>query len=127
AFDKVAKAIGLGYPGGPIIDRLASRGDPTRFRIRAPMARRDSLEFSFSGVKSLVARHVAEHGKPTTDGEIADLCAGFQRAVVESLVGKTVRAALRERIGSVVLAGGVAANRELRRTAAEACERAGLS
>jgi N6-L-threonylcarbamoyladenine synthase len=91
------------------------------------MARRDSLEFSFSGIKSLVARHVAEHGKPTTEAEIADICAGFQRVVVESLVGKTVRAALRERIGSVVLAGGVAANRELRRTAAEACARAGLS
>jgi len=127
AFDKVAKLIGLGYPGGPIVDRLAARGNAERFPIPVPMARRDSLEFSFSGIKSFVARHVAEHGKPTTDTEVADICAGFQRAVVDSLVAKTVRAALSQRIGSVVLSGGVAANRELRRAAAEACARAGLS
>jgi len=90
------------------------------------MARRDSLEFSFSGVKSFVARHVAEHGKPTTDAEIADLCAGFQRVVVGSLVTKTIRAAQAEGVHGVVLAGGVAANRELRRTASEACAKAGL-
>jgi N6-L-threonylcarbamoyladenine synthase len=91
------------------------------------MARRDSLEFSFSGVKSFVARHVAEHGKPATDADIADLCAGFQRTVVGSLVTKTVRAARSEGVTSVVLAGGVAANRELRKTAAEACAAAGLA
>jgi N6-L-threonylcarbamoyladenine synthase len=127
AFDKVAKAIGLGYPGGPIVDRLAAQGDASRFRIPAPMARRDSLEFSFSGVKSFVARHVAAHGKPKTEAETADICAGFQRVVVRSLVTKTVRAALAESVSSVVLAGGVAANRELRRTAADACARAGLA
>jgi N6-L-threonylcarbamoyladenine synthase len=127
AFDKVAKAIGLGYPGGPIVDRLAATGDATRFPIPPPMARADSLEFSFSGVKSFVARHVAEHGAPKTETEVADLCAGFQRTVVGSLVKKTIRAAQRERVSSVVLAGGVAANRELRRTAADACARAGLS
>jgi len=91
------------------------------------MARRDSLEFSFSGVKSFVARHVAEHGKPTSDEGLADLCAGFQRTVVDSLVSKTVRAAEGERVSHVVLAGGVAANRELRRTAAEACAKVGLA
>jgi N6-L-threonylcarbamoyladenine synthase len=127
AFDKVAKAIGLGYPGGPIVDRLAATGDASRFPIPPPMARADSLEFSFSGVKSFVARHVAEHGAPKTEKEVADLCAGFQRTVVGSLVKKTVRAAQAENIRSVVLAGGVAANRELRKTAAEACARAGLS
>jgi N6-L-threonylcarbamoyladenine synthase len=127
AFDKVAKAVGLGYPGGPIVDRLAAGGDPDRFPIPLPMARADSLEFSFSGVKSFVARHIAEHGKPKTDADTADLCAGFQRAVVSSLVTKTLRAARLERVGSVVLAGGVAANRELRHTAALACERAGVT
>jgi len=127
AFDKVAKAIGLGYPGGPLVDRLATRGDATRFPIPVPMARRDSLEFSFSGIKSFVARHVAEHGRPKTEAELADVCAGFQRVVVESLVGKTIRAALSERVTSVVLSGGVAANGELRRVAGEACARAGLS
>jgi N6-L-threonylcarbamoyladenine synthase len=127
AFDKVAKAIGLGYPGGPLVDRWAAQGDATRFPIPPPMARRDSLEFSFSGVKSFVARHVAEHGKPTTDAAIADLCAGFQRTVVDSLVSKTVRAARAEQVRSVVLAGGVAANRELRQRAAEACTAVGLT
>ena len=76
------------------------------------MARRDSLEFSFSGVKSYVARHVAERGKPATEAEQADLCAGFQRVVVESLVTKSVRAALSENVKTVVLSGGVAANRD---------------
>jgi N6-L-threonylcarbamoyladenine synthase len=127
AFDKVAKVIGLGYPGGPIVDRLAAQGDASRFPVPPPMARRDSLEFSFSGVKSFVARHVAEHGPPVSDSDKADVCAGFQRVVVESLVKKTVRAAKREHVDWVALAGGVAANRELRRTALDACTKAGLS
>ena len=127
AFDKVAKIVGLGYPGGPLVDGLAAKGRADRFPIPAPMARRDSLEFSFSGVKSFVARHVAEHGKPTSEEALADLCAGFQRTVVDSLVSKTIRAARAEGVRSVVLAGGVAANRELRRTAAEACAKVGLS
>jgi N6-L-threonylcarbamoyladenine synthase len=127
AFDKVAKVIGLGYPGGPLVDRLAAKGNAERFPVPPPMARHDSLEFSFSGVKSFVARHVAEHGKPATEADIADLCAGFQRTVVDSLVKKTIRAARAERVTSVVLAGGVAANRELRRRAAEACAAAGLA
>ena len=127
AFDKVAKVIGLGYPGGPLVDRLAAQGDASRFPVPPPMARRDSLEFSFSGVKSFVARHVAEHGRPKTEAETADVCAGFQRVVVESLVKKTIRAAKSENVKWVALAGGVAANRELRRTALEVCTREGLS
>jgi N6-L-threonylcarbamoyladenine synthase len=127
AFDKVAKVIGLGYPGGPLVDRLAAQGNADHFPIPPPMARRDSLEFSFSGVKSFVARHVAEHGKPGTDTALADLCAGFQRTVVDSMVKKTVRAARAEGVASVVLSGGVAANRELRQRAAEACAAEGLT
>jgi N6-L-threonylcarbamoyladenine synthase len=127
AFDKVAKVIGLGYPGGPLVDRLAAQGNAERFPIPPPMARRDSLEFSFSGVKSFVARHVAAHGKPANDAAVADLCAGFQRTVVNSLVTKTIRAAHAEGLPRVVLAGGVAANRELRQRAAEACAEAGFS
>lgn len=127
AFDKVAKVIGLGYPGGPIVDRLAATGDASRFPVPPPMARSDSLEFSFSGVKSFVARHVAEHGPPRTQAEQADVCAGFQRVVVQSLVKKTIRSAKIENVRWVALAGGVAANRELRRTALEACTKEGLS
>lgn len=126
AFDKVAKLLGLGYPGGPIVDKLAAKGDASRFPVALPMARRDSLEFSFSGLKTAIARSVAEQGRPTDEAAIADVCAGFQKAVVGSLVSKTVRAAARERVKTVVLAGGVAANRGLRATAAEACAKAGL-
>ncbi len=92
AFDKVAKLLGLGYPGGPMVDKLAAQGDASRAReaLPRPMARRDSLEFSFSGIKTAVARHVAVHGVPTGQA-LADLCAAFQETVVETLVTKTIR------------------------------------
>ena len=126
AFDKVAKLLGLGYPGGPVVDRLAASGDPARApQLARPMARPDSLEFSFSGIKSSIARHVAAHGVPR-DQAANDLCAGFQSAVVQTLVDKTMRAARRERIRRVVLAGGVAANRGLRAAMAEACKARGV-
>jgi len=114
AFDKVAKLLGLGYPGGPIIDRLAKNGDPSRVAIAPPMPERDSLEFSFSGVKTSVARWVEKNGAPRDESSLADLCASFQRRVVDVLVKKTIVAARRERVSTIVLGGGVAANRELR-------------
>lgn len=126
AFDKVAKMLGLAYPGGPIVDRLAAQGNADNFPVPVPMARRSSPDFSFSGVKTFVARALAERGMPTTDAERADICAGFQRAVTRSLVSKTIRAAQSEGVSTVVLAGGVAANRELRRRAQLACEKANL-
>jgi len=127
AFDKVAKLLGLGYPGGPRVDKLAAEGVAARAReaLPRPMARRDSLEFSFSGIKTAVARHVATHGVPEGQA-LADLCAAFQEVVVETLVTKTVRAAQQEGLSRVVLAGGVAANRGLRaRMAAECAKRGG--
>jgi N6-L-threonylcarbamoyladenine synthase len=127
AFDKVAKLLGLGYPGGPVVDRLAATGDASRApALVRPMARSDSLEFSFSGIKSSVARHVAAHGVPRGDAA-ADLCAAFQNTVVETLVHKTMRAARQEGVARVVLAGGVAANRGLRAAMAAACDRRGLA
>jgi N6-L-threonylcarbamoyladenine synthase len=90
------------------------------------MARRDSLEFSFSGIKSAVARHVASLGRPLVGADLSDLCAAFQGAVVSALVTKTIRAAHKQGVERVVLSGGVAANRGLRATMAEACRRAGL-
>jgi N6-L-threonylcarbamoyladenine synthase len=126
AFDKVAKLLGLGYPGGPIVDELAAEGNAARFAVPRPMARSDSLELSFSGLKSSIARHVALHGRPVGRAAVADVCAAFQRAVVDSLTTKAVRAALREKLPGLVLAGGVAANRGLRAAAAAACARAGL-
>lgn len=129
AFDKVAKLLGLGYPGGPVIDRLAAQGDARRAGVELPrsMADRRSFEMSFSGLKSAVARHVGSLAKPLEGEALADLCAAFQTTVVEVLTQKTVRAAERESVSRVVIAGGVAANRGLRARLAEVCEKRGLA
>lgn len=121
AFDKVAKLLGLGYPGGPIVDRLAASGNPAAVDVPRPMPGAQSLEMSFSGIKTFVASHVARVGPPKQDGALADLCASFQSAVVDTLVRKTVAAARRERIGTIVVGGGVAANRGLRAALQRAC------
>ncbi|HEX4448803.1 MAG TPA: tRNA (adenosine(37)-N6)-threonylcarbamoyltransferase complex transferase subunit TsaD [Polyangiaceae bacterium] len=118
AFDKVAKLLGLGYPGGPAIDRLAPTGDPTRVILSAPMTARGSLQMSFSGIKTQVAQLVAREG-PITGSRVADVCAAFQTAVTSSLATKVMDAAVREAVADVVLGGGVAANRELRRRTTE--------
>ena len=124
AFDKVAKLLGLGYPGGPVIDRMAKGGDPDAIDLIWPMRRRGSLEFSFSGLKSDVMRWVTRHGIPATEAELRNLCAAFQRRVVDTLLHKALEAAELEGVKHVVLGGGVAANRELReRGAAQANER----
>jgi N6-L-threonylcarbamoyladenine synthase len=119
AFDKVAKLLGLGYPGGPIVDRLAAAGDASRIALSTPMARHASLDMSFSGIKTQVARLVARDGVPGTERGIADLCASFQATVTASLASRVVDAAAREGVSDVVLGGGVAANRELRRRVAD--------
>ncbi len=123
AFDKVSKLLGLGYPGGPVIDRLAAHGDPDAIAVPRPMRSVLSLEMSFSGIKTFVAQHVAAHGLPQGDQAVADLCASFQAAVVHTLVRKTIAAARREQAERVVLGGGVAANAGLRAAFAEACGR----
>ena len=127
AFDKVAKVLGLPYPGGPEIDRRAASGDATRAAgiVPMPMLRKDSLEFSFSGVKSAVARHVEREGAPTGQA-LADLAAAFQTTMVETLVKKTLRAAAQEGLERIVLAGGVAANRGLRTRMQEAAAKRGF-
>lgn len=114
AFDKVAKVLGLGYPGGPIVDKLAAEGDPESIQLARPMPQKDSLEFSFSGLKTNVMRWVTEHGRPGDDQTLRNLCASFQRRVVDALLDKALIAAEQEGIGRIVLAGGVAANKELR-------------
>ncbi|MGE0789382.1 MAG: tRNA (adenosine(37)-N6)-threonylcarbamoyltransferase complex transferase subunit TsaD [Sandaracinaceae bacterium] len=121
AFDKVAKLLGLGYPGGPVIDRLAATGDPKGVELPAPMASSRTLDFSFSGLKTAVARHVAAHGVPTSEAAMADLCASFQRRAVQVLVKKSVLACERAGVPRLVLGGGVAANRGLREAARTAC------
>ena len=123
AFDKVAKALGLGYPGGPIVDKLAARGTPNAVPLSRPMAR--TLEMSFSGIKTQVAALVRKEG-PMSDARVADVCASFQAVATSVLADKLLAAAKRERVRDVVLGGGVAANSELRRRVSEGAARAGL-
>jgi N6-L-threonylcarbamoyladenine synthase len=126
AFDKVAKLLGLGYPGGPVVDRLAREGEAGRVPLAMPMRRQSSLEFSFSGLKTNVARWLESNGPVGDDQRLRDLCASFQHNVVESLLTRTFRAARREGLRTLVLAGGVAANRGLRERAAAYGERWGV-
>jgi len=121
AFDKVAKLLGLGYPGGPVVDRLAHEGDPNVIALTRPMPRSDLLEFSFSGIKTQVMRWVNDNGLPGNDATLRNLCAAFQHRVVESLVQKTMIAASRECLSTVVVGGGVAANRGLRERLQREC------
>lgn len=121
AFDKVARYLGLGYPGGPAIDRLAQSGDPTA--IAFPRAMLDEgLDFSFSGLKTSVVNHVRRH--PDVDG--ADVAASFQQAVVDVLVTKARRAARQVGAAGLCLGGGVAANSRLREQFLDGCEADGL-
>lgn len=126
AFDKAAKLLGLGYPGGPAVDRLATRGKAERARFfEGKAAHRLGLEFSFSGLKSALARHVEQTGVPTGEA-LEDLCASFQDAVTDVLVDKSLRAAEQEGLERVVLGGGVAANRALRAKLTSKAERRGI-
>jgi N6-L-threonylcarbamoyladenine synthase len=122
AFDKIARFLGLGYPGGPAIDRAAERGDPAAVRFpRASLEGSD--DFSFSGLKTAVVRHVRAHPELSSE----DVAASFQEAVVAVLVEKTFAAASRLGAPSVCLAGGVAANSLLRRRTTEAAAEAGIN
>ena len=113
AYDKVAKMMGLGYPGGRIIDHLAKDGD--RKAIRFPRARlKNSCDFSFSGIKTAVWHYLKSRGQKQWEGQKADIAASFQEAVVDMLVNPTIRAALAYGMRRIVLAGGVAANSRLR-------------
>ncbi|MBV7294723.1 tRNA (adenosine(37)-N6)-threonylcarbamoyltransferase complex transferase subunit TsaD [Corynebacterium sp. TAE3-ERU12] len=129
AYDKVARLLGLGYPGGPVIDKLAKKGDPAAIALpRGMMRQQDSRhDFSFSGLKTAVARVVEAAEREGRTIDIADLCASFQEAVCDVLTFKAVRAATDVGATVVLLGGGVAANSRLRELAAERCAKAGLS
>ncbi|MDO8390219.1 MAG: tRNA (adenosine(37)-N6)-threonylcarbamoyltransferase complex transferase subunit TsaD [Actinomycetota bacterium] len=121
AFDKVARFLGLGYPGGPAIDREAEDGDPEAIRFPRAMLH-DGLDFSFSGLKTSVMNHVRKH----PDVSAADVAASFQAAVVDVLVQKAQRAALQVGACGLVLGGGVAANSLLREQFLSACTQSGI-
>lgn len=122
AYDKVAAILGLGYPGGPILDQLAQKGDPRAVRFPRTFLERDSLDFSFSGLKTAVLYHVrgvpgkttARPADPPTGQDLADLAAGFQAACVDVLIEKLRRAVVRNKAHSVIVGGGVSANSGLR-------------
>jgi N6-L-threonylcarbamoyladenine synthase len=122
AFDKVARYLGLGYPGGPAIDRVALDGDPTAIAFPRPMLDR-GYDVSFSGLKTAVVNHVRRHPDVATP----DVAASFQAAVVEVLVTKARRAAQEIGANGICLAGGVAANSLLRERVLDACEEDGLA
>jgi len=124
AFDKVAKLMALGYPGGGVIGRLAETGAPAAIAFPRALLEPGSFDFSFSGLKSAVARYVAEHPDALTDGA-ADVAAGFQEAVVDVLVAKLLAAAEHTRCSHMALVGGVAANARLRTCVADAATRSG--
>ena len=121
-FDKTGKLLGLPYPAGPVIDRLSSEGNPAAFDFPRPLLHDASDDFSFSGLKTSVRYFVRDHPEMLTDGrQIRDLCASTQRAIVDVLVGKTLKAARRLGVRCITASGGVTCNRELRRRLAEAC------
>ena len=130
AFDKVAKLLGLPYPGGPEVEREAAAGDPERFALPRPMLGREKPDFSLSGLKTAL-RLEAERTAPLTGTDVADLCASFQAAIVDVVVDRT-RAGLkrfREEVGhptALVVAGGVAANGAIRRALSRLAAEAGL-
>jgi N6-L-threonylcarbamoyladenine synthase len=110
AFDKVGKLLGLGYPAGAALDKLARQGNPKALALPRPMLDSDSLEFSFAGLKTAVVYYLRDH----PDAARADVAASFQEAVVDVLVEKTLRAARQRNIKRVIVVGGVAANSRLR-------------
>jgi len=131
AFDKVAKLLGLGYPGGPVIDRLAQGADDRAVEFTVARIKDGKADFSFSGIKTAVLHHVRKNGiAPVSDparvpDEVKNLVASFQRAVVTALVRRLRRAAEERCPASLILTGGVAANSLLRREAARAAEELG--
>jgi N6-L-threonylcarbamoyladenine synthase len=126
-FDKSAKLMGLAYPGGPVIDRLAAEGDAGRFQFPRPLLDDDSDDFSFSGLKTALRYFLRDHPGLIEDGQaLRDLCAGVQAAIVDVLVAKTVRAARRRGIDCVSASGGVTCNRAFRRELSAACAAAGM-
>ena len=131
AYDKVARLLGLAYPGGPAIDRLAATGDPRAIAFPRGLTARHDLsrhrfDYSFSGLKTAVARYVERHARDGVPVSVPDVAAGFQEAVADVLTAKAVDAAREYRVGSIVLGGGVAANSRLRGLLAERAARAGI-
>ncbi|MFH1433677.1 MAG: hypothetical protein ABIG32_02190, partial [Candidatus Uhrbacteria bacterium] len=124
AYDKVAKLLELGYPGGPIISKLAKEGDRTAINFPRPMLESGDFDFSFSGLKTAVLYYLRDNGSGIMDK--ADVCASFQEAVIDVLVAKTAKAIEQFAPNSVLLGGGVSANPRLRSRLKSAVKKHGL-
>jgi len=126
-FDKTAKLIGLPYPGGPVMDRLAAKGNPAAYEFPRPLLKDPGLDFSFSGLKTSVRYFIQKHPELVEDSsKLQDLCASVQASIVEVLVKKTIRAALKIGVKTITASGGVSCNRGLRQSLKEACESKGM-
>lgn len=126
AFDKVARVIGLGYPGGPKIDKLSEEGNPHAIEFKRVYLEKGSLDFSFSGIKTAVLNYANSEKQAGREINKADVAASFQQAVLEVIVNKAVEAAVSMNKDRLVMAGGVAANRHLRAMLEEACSSRGI-
>lgn len=126
AYDKVARVLGLGYPGGPLIDKIAREGNPQAVEFKRVFLEKDSLDFSFSGIKTGVLNYVNSRKQAGEKINVPDVAASFQQAVLDVIVAKTVGAALDMNKDKIVLAGGVAANSKLREMLKAECDRHGL-
>jgi N6-L-threonylcarbamoyladenine synthase len=126
AFDKIAKFLGLDFPGGPVIDKLSRQGNPEAFKLPRPMIKSKALDFSFSGLKTAVINMFKEklaHGESLP---LADIAASFQEAIVDVLVAKTLRAVEEKDLKVVSVTGGVSANSRLREVFTEICQKRGI-
>ena len=126
SFDKVARALGLGYPGGPKVDRAAREGDPHAVEFPRGEVKDRPFDFSFSGMKSAVLNHINSAAMKGGEICVPDIAASFQQAVVDCLVGRTLNCALETGLKTVTVAGGVSANTALRRAMTQACEGKGI-
>jgi N6-L-threonylcarbamoyladenine synthase len=126
AFDKIAKLLGLGYPGGPLIEKKAAEGDSSKIHFPRAFLEKDQFAFSFSGLKTAVLNHVRQIKPEALSEEIPHICAGFQAAVFDVLVEKTVRAAEILKVSKIGIAGGVAVNKTLQQALRKKAEGRGL-
>ncbi len=126
AYDKVARVLGLGYPGGPLIDKIAREGDPHAVEFKRVFSEKDSFDFSFSGIKTGVLNYINSEKQAGRKIKVADVAASFQAAVLDVIVAKTLKAAIEMGKDKIVLAGGVAANSMLREMMVDGCRRNGI-
>ena len=126
AFDKIAKFFNLGFPGGPVIDKLSTQGNRKAFKFPRPLLRANTLDFSFSGLKTSVINTFRDRVASNEALPLDDIAASFQEAVVDVLVAKAMRAASQRGVSAVSVTGGVSANRRLREVFQEACRREGI-